>query len=174
MIVALAVVVLAAAAAAVWYESPDPGPTAAEVALVSALHDDLVTVEPGDPPLALDDGQAGCVAEQVVDRIGVDRLRELGVDAASVRQSGFSPSDVAFLDPERSMVVDAFDGCVDLAELAVDSLAHSRGQAARACVREALAGPLARELWLWRVGPATDEAPPSLADALATVDDCLG
>ncbi|MGI9603779.1 MAG: hypothetical protein ACR2QE_17985 [Acidimicrobiales bacterium] len=174
VLIALAVIVVAAVATALLYDSPEPGPTAAEAALISALADDLATVEPGDPAVALDDEQAQCVAEDMVSRIGGTRLTVLGVDAASVRQTGFAPAEVAFLEEERVAVVDALSGCVDLTELAVDSLALARGQAARSCVRDALAGPLARELWLWRVGPATDEAPAALAEALSTIDDCLG
>ena len=96
------------------------------------------------------------------------------LDAAGVRAGGFDPSTVRFSPAEREAVVDAIDGCVDLTELAVDSLAHTGGQAARACVREALPGPTARALWRWRVGPSTESAPAELTEALATVDACLG
>lgn len=174
VVIALAVVVAAVTAGALWYETPASQPTAPEAALISALADDLATVEPGDPPIALAPADARCVAEGIVDGVGVARLAELSVDAAAVRAAGFDPSNVRFTPAERRAVVDAFDGCVDLTELAVASLAHTGGQAAQACVREALPGPRARALWRWRVGPPTDAAPAELAEVLDTIDACLG
>lgn len=174
VVIALTVVVAAVTAGALWYEAPAPTRTAPEAALISALADDLATVEPGDPPVALASADARCVAEAIVDGIELSRLAALSVDAAAVRAGGFDPSTVRFTPAERAVVVDAFDACVDLTELAVASLAHTGGQAAQECVREALPGPRARALWRWRVGPTTDAPPPGLAEVLATVDACLG
>jgi len=174
VVIALGVVVAALVAGALWYEAPAPERTAPQVALISALADDLATVEPGDPPIGLAADEAECVAADIVDGIGIERMSELSVDAASVREAGFDPATVALLAAEREVVVDAFDDCLDLTELAVDSLAHAGGQAARACVRDALEGDNARALWLWRVGPPTQAPPGEIDEALATVDTCLG
>lgn len=173
VVIALAVVVAAAVAIAAWYDDPGADRTAAEAALIAELAEDLGTVEPGDPPIALGPDDARCVAEHVVDAVGAERLEELGVDAATVNDRGFEPARIAFLDEERTQVVDAFDACVDLTLLAVDSMAHGRGQAARSCVEQAMAGPIARELWVWRVGPATAEVPAVLVEPLERVDECL-
>ena len=136
VLIALTVVVAAVVAGALWYDAPAPERTAPEAALISALADDLAAVEPGDPPIALAPDDATCVAEGIVDGVGVVRLAELSVDAATVRAAGFDPSTVGFAPPERDVVVDAFDACVDLTELAVDSLAHTGGQAAKVGIDE--------------------------------------
>jgi len=174
VVIALAVVVAAVAVGALWYEAPAPERTAPDAALISALADDLATVEPGDPPIALTPEESECVAEAIVDDLGTERLARLSVDAASVRDGGFDPAALAFSPTERDAVVDAFGSCVDLVELAVASLAHAGGQAAQACVRDALEGANARALWRWRVGPASEAPPAELDAALGTIDGCLG
>lgn len=173
IVIALAVLAVVALGTAAWYDRPDPAPTAAEAALVAELADELATVEPGDPPTALTADDARCVAAELVSRIGTTRLADLGVTAAQVAARGFDPATVAFVEDERVSVVEALDECTDLAGLAVDSLAHGRGQSARTCVADALDGEVARELWTWRVGPATAEIPARLAEPLQQVDQCL-
>ena len=141
--------------------------------LAGAIAGDLVDIEAGQPPPAFSSTEAVCIAEAIVRDIGLGRLNALGVERASVDAVGFTPSAVRFDADERIAIVDAFDGCVDLLEAAVASIAPDGGQATRTCVRSALGEEGDRQLWEWRVGPATGNLSDELSARIATADSCL-
>lgn len=103
---------------------PEVGVDAPEGDLVAGLVADLATT-PDDlsywaPPL----DEATCVAEDVVDRIGSDRLLELGYRPGT---PGAALGDLELEDDERRAVVDTVVDCVDLRE-AVAQVVYGDGR----------------------------------------------
>ncbi|NNE73136.1 MAG: hypothetical protein HKN26_05685 [Acidimicrobiales bacterium] len=152
----------------------DDEATPAERQLGAAIASDLLDEEPGRPPTPYEPTAAGCIGAQVVARVGIDRLTEIGLTPEAISRIGFRPHELSLTPDERISVVDAMEACVDLLEVAVLSLSPTGGQAARACVRGALGPDGARSLWEWRVGPIEVAQPDGLPAKLELVDDCLG
>lgn len=101
--------------------------------------------------------EARCVADEILDTVGSDRLTSLGFRPGT---DGGSLADLAFDDTERSTIGTAFAGCVDLAE-AVATLFFGGGRmsaSAARCVATTLdqSGQLANFASGWVIGEPTD------------------
>lgn len=109
--------------------SDDNGTTAAEAGddAASAVAIDLIAAAfRGDPDpngLQWDDANARCSAEAVVDSLGVDRLREIGLDA----ETGEPPqlSEPPLTPDEADRVFRLIGECVDLRAQLIDFIADS-------------------------------------------------
>ncbi len=91
---------------------PD-GEAASRGLLVGGIVYDL-THRPDDASFwSVPTAEATCAAESIVDDLGERRLNELGYRPGA---AGSSLNDIGLSDDERGRVVDAVEGCVDMAE----------------------------------------------------------
>lgn len=97
-LVSLAAVLLVGAACA--------GPGRTDGTLASVIAEGLRSDQDAGE-LTFTPEEARCVAEEVVDRVGEDRLRELGADREPL-------DELPFERAERRAVLTVLDGCVDL------------------------------------------------------------
>ncbi|MGQ0432121.1 MAG: hypothetical protein ACT452_06920 [Microthrixaceae bacterium] len=92
---------------------------------------------------------ATCMVESFVANLGVDRLDELEITPAD-----FASNDESFpsglTTDEAAQVVDGFDGCIDLANMFLDSLAQDETMSAeaRACLAKAFDGAAVERIFV--------------------------
>ena len=113
--------------------SSDAGPDRAVV------ERSLAELYAGDHATARDDASGACFAEELVDRAGIDRLRDVGIVAASGEVAELPEFD----EETARLWVDAQFACVDYVEESTRALAaQSKGRIDQetyaACLRDAL------------------------------------
>ncbi|HTO01674.1 MAG TPA: hypothetical protein VL068_13475 [Microthrixaceae bacterium] len=115
--------------------------------------------------------EAKCAAKAIVERIGAQRISDLGY---RVNTPGASINDIALTDDERAAVVDEFGRCVDMQE-ALAALFFGKGRIrsrAATCLSQVLAskGLLPKFVDAWIFGGAVDPfaSNAALASALST------
>jgi hypothetical protein len=87
--------------------------------LVDAMAAQLT--EGDDVPVS--DEEAECIASDIVDGIGAERLEELGVTAESVSDdSAGDITELDFSEDEVTVLVDSIDGCADLKAIFAESM----------------------------------------------------
>jgi hypothetical protein len=96
-----------------------------------------------------DSAAAGCFATGVVERVGANRLDELGMTPDNV--PGFA--DLALNDDERAAISDALFSCIDVRALLSARLAEQVGEELGLCIATNLSEDVLRVAF---PGPATD------------------
>jgi hypothetical protein len=101
--------------------------------LAQAIADDMLdTSEEGGMVPTVD--EANCFAGSVVDGIGEDRLRELGVDESTVQDI----EELDFSAEEVDVVVDSMFDCVDVSSMMASELEADFGAEGAQCVADKL------------------------------------
>ena len=81
----------------------------------SELVDAMAAQLTEDESVPVSEDEAQCIAGDIVDGVGEDRLEELGVTADSVSDdSAGDITELDFTDEEVTVLVDSIDGCADL------------------------------------------------------------
>lgn len=114
------------------------GGSGADSAVGQALVDELMS--DSDSPLTGEE-EARCMAGDIVDNIGEDRLADLGVTADSVA----AIEDVDFSDDEQETVIDALFDCVDVRAAMAEEMAVDFGEEGATCLADNLDEDLLRE-----------------------------
>lgn len=96
-------------------------------------------MEDTDDELTVDQEQADCVGEGMVDRIGVDKLQEYGILTEDL-ETNESVNDVTMEEADADGAAEVIVGCVDAQQMMVDELAadDSLTQEQQECVSEVL------------------------------------
>lgn len=162
----------AAAAALLLAACGSDGGGGADTAVGQALADELMS--DGDSPLAGEE-EARCMAGDIVDNVGEDRLAELGVTAETVS----AIEDIDFTDEETDTVLDALFDCVDVQRVMAEEMASDFGDEAAGCIAENLDESLLREAMAVGFGGDIDAEPSNdflqgMLDVMAECDVPLG
>ena len=89
----------------------------------SELVDAMAAQLTEDESVPVSEDEAQCIAGDIVDGVGEDRLEELGVTAESVSDdSAGDITELDFTDEEVTVLVDAIDGCADLKAIFAESM----------------------------------------------------
>ncbi len=143
----------------------------ADTAVGQALADELMS--DADSPLTGEE-EARCMAGDIVDNVGEERLEELGVTADSVA----AIEDVEFSADEEQTVLDALFDCVDVRAAMAEEMTSDFGEEAAKCVADNLDEDLLREAM--SAGFSDSDAEPSndffqgMLDVAAECDIPLG
>ena len=125
--------------------------------------------DPDRGELAFTRAEARCVAERVVDRLGEERLRDLGADRTPLDELDFAADD-------RRAVFIAVDGCVDLVAQVAGFLADDAGlpTAVARCVatRYVASGELQDALFGGDIDPELERRIDAVLDA--ALAECSG
>ncbi len=146
-------------------DAGDGGDASAE--LVAAIAGEIATPdEPDDLPIPAENAQ--CMASDIVESIGVDRLNALGVTPESVPDE---LSEVDLSDAEVATVVDIQLGCVDIRALIAESIVTGGGFSAESatCLAEAVPDGVLRDVGLAEIGGDAELAASSQAAFEAAV-----
>lgn len=119
-----------------------------------------------------------CVAGALIDAVGFDQLAE-AVTPDEIREQGssFDPveSGIEVTDEQGEVYYEGLNGCMDVRQLLVDSIAEDLDEEAAACVADALSDDVARAFVVTSFtgeDPATAE-PELMEEFQAAVTPCL-
>lgn len=119
-----------------------------------------------------------CVAGALIDAVGLDQLAE-AVTPDEIREQGssFDPveSGIELTDEQGEVYYEGLNGCMDVRQLLVDSIAEDLDEEAAACVADALSDDVARVFVATSFtgeDPATAE-PELMEEFQAAVTPCL-
>jgi hypothetical protein len=88
-------------------------------ALSDAIADAMMESVDADTPFERD--QAECFGNEVVDRMGVDRLVAVGLSVEDI-EGGAEPGSVDLSDEDVTNMTDAITECIDFGQLVVDEM----------------------------------------------------
>lgn len=134
-----------------------PGTGAPERNLAAALADDILN---DGSPMTDDPAEARCVADAIVDGVGEERLRELGMTPDDVGDM----DDYDFTEGEFNTIVDALFGCVDVRATLATSLGAGLPPEQTDCIAGALDEDTLRGIIVGSMG--ADEPPPEFINAV--------
>ena len=136
-----------------------------------------LTEDDDGPPVR--QAEAQCFGDRTVDKIGADRLDELGLGLAAV-QAGTSPSDVDLDDGDVETMLDAFMDCVDFGQLFTDGLLEDAGGAvsegSARCIAEGIDDDFIRSAARGGITGDESSAEPdaeALSEIFGLMADCL-
>ncbi len=134
-----------------------------------AIADELVASS-GDG-LEVSKSEAECIADGMVDEVGVDQLKEYGIvtDDGKVDKS---PDDVKMSEDDADATATAFVDCVDVQELMLGQIpTEGMDDSMKACVEEALSEDVIHDVLAASfAGEDLDSAFPDLA---TTMQECM-
>lgn len=116
-------------------------------------------MEQGDDQFAADQGQADCVGEGLVDRIGVDQLREYGMLTGDL-QVNESVGEVTMEEADADSAAEVIVSCVDAQEVFAQELGADDTLTAdqQECLREILDDEALTEMFSMMFQGKEDEA----------------
>lgn len=137
----------------------------------SSIADSLMKQQPDQPAakmLSLERDEAECIADGMVDGIGVDQLQEYGMltEEGTVDQS---VGDVKLSRKDAETLTDAMFSCTDVRQMVRKSLAKEMGdqdKAVRACVDKVLTEDALRSMFVAVFSGNSDDASKELVGPL--------
>ncbi len=126
---------LAAAAAVLMTLSACGGGSGDEGKAKEAIAKELMTS--GSSDFSFEQKDADCVAEGMVDKIGVEKLVDYGIltDNMSAEKA---PSDVKLSDEDANAAADVFVGCMDVSQVIKDAMGTDLSPEIADCLDKAL------------------------------------
>lgn len=109
----------------------------------------MATFDPEEAaPLTEDD--ARCVVVSMVERLGADRLEELGITPESFGGDDGDPFPEGLTEDEANDIVDGFDGCFDMAQIFLDGLTEdtTMSDETKECLADAFDGDTIRKVFV--------------------------
>lgn len=124
-------------------------------------------VEESDEDFPVDQEQADCVGEGMVDRIGVEQLQEYGLLNDDLEVDG-EVTDVTMEEADADSAADVLVSCVDAQAMLTDQFAadDSIGEEEQACINEVLDNEALTDLFSLMFQGREDEAANSLMGPL--------
>lgn len=132
-----------------------------------------------DEDMAIDEEKARCFATSAIDIIGVDRLKDKGIEPADLRDdSSTDMSSVGLSMDEGNELYDAFEDCdIDLRALMLESMGEDDEMPAAAmeCIDEVLTDDNLRKLMVISIVKGDDavENDPDVKPVMAGLMGCM-
>lgn len=110
-----------------------------------AISDSLMTENTEE--FQLDQGEADCIGDGLVDKLGVDKLKEYGVVTDDLESSnGIDDTDTKMNEEDASSAADVFLGCGDMQEMFSGMMSSaSPDEKVQACLEDAFTEDLMHE-----------------------------
>lgn len=134
-------------------------------ALVDAMVADIVGE---DDPLTADEAEARCVAQRIVDQIGVERLAAEGITAETTGDI----TEGSFSDGEIDSIVGAMFDCVDVAASFAASMVDEVGEEAADCLGAGMTEDFTRRLFASNFSENDVDVTALLDDFAALYESC--
>lgn len=128
-------------------------------------------MEQSDEEFPVDQGQADCVGEGLVDGIGVDQLQEYGLLTDDLEVDN-SVGEVTMEESDADSAADVIVNCINAQEMLVEQLGadDSLGEQEQACINEVLDDEALTRLFSMMFQDREDEATTEL---LTPLMDCM-
>ena len=134
-------------------------------ALVDAMVADITGEE---DPLTADEAEARCVAERIVDQVGVDRLAAEGITAETTGDI----TEGNFSEEEIDTIVGTMFDCVDVQASFAASMVAEVGEEAAACLGQGMTEDFAKRLFASSFSSEDEDFTALLADFTALYESC--
>lgn len=124
-------------------------------------------MEESDEDFPVDQEQADCVGEGMVDRIGVEQLQEYGLLTDDLEVAG-QVTDVTMEEEDADNAADVLVGCVDAQAMLTEQFAadDTMGEQEQECINEVLDNDALTELFSLMFQGREDEAADNLMGPL--------
>jgi len=134
----------------------------------TAISDYLMEQQADDQMITLEEGEADCISEGMVDGIGVDKLKEYGFlkEDGTVNENAETPE---MSEGDAETMVDSMFDCTDVMATMQDELAKSMGDQpaeVKDCFEEALTEEAVRDMLVATFAGNQDEAGKALMGPL--------
>lgn len=124
-------------------------------------------MESSDEEFPVDQDQADCVGEGMVDRVGVDQLQEYGLLTEDLEMDG-SVTDVRMEEADADEAADVLVSCTDAQSMLTDQFANDEafGEEEQECINEVLDDEALTTLFSMMFQGREDEAMNDLIEPL--------
>lgn len=124
-------------------------------------------MESSDEEFPVEQDQADCVGEGMVDRVGVDKLQEYGLLTEDLEMDG-TVTDVQMEEGDADNAADVLVGCIDAQSILTDQFANDDtiGQEEQECLNEVLDDETLTNLFSMMFQGREDEAMNDLIEPL--------
>ena len=124
-------------------------------------------MESSDEEFPVEQDQADCVGEGMVDRVGVDKLQEYGLLTEDLEMDG-TVTDVQMEEGDADNAADVLVGCIDAQSILTDQFANDDtiGEEEQECINEVLDDEALTNLFSMMFQGREDEAMNDLIEPL--------